>query len=83
MNCYASPESGKMNNEDTLFSKEKEQGVTDLAVEKASEESALYTYCGVYTKVAVKMLFMHNELVDIHFTKDEVVTFCDMSSTSH
>ena len=27
-----------------LFSKEKEQGVTDLVVEKASEESALYTH---------------------------------------
>ena len=55
VNCYASPESGKMNNDDTFFSKEKEQSVVDVVVEKASEENALYTYCSVYTKVAVKM----------------------------
>ena len=36
-----------MNNEDTFFSKGKEQGVTDLVVDKA--------YCSLYTKVAVKM----------------------------
>ena len=37
-----------MNNEDSFFSNlDKEQGVTDLAVEKASEESVLYTYCGL------------------------------------
>ena len=44
MNCYVSPESVKMNNDDTFFSKEeKEQGVTDLVVEKGSEQNALYT----------------------------------------
>ena len=54
MTCHSSPESGKMNN-DNFFSKEKEQGVTDLDVEKATEESALYRYCSVYAKDAVKM----------------------------
>ena len=47
VNCYASLESGKMNNEHTFFSKGKEQSVTDLVVDKA--------YCSLYTKVAVKM----------------------------
>ena len=49
VNCYASPESGKMNNDDTYLVK-KEQGVTDVAVEQASEESVLYTHCSVYSK---------------------------------
>ena len=30
--------------------------ITDLGVEKASEESTLYTHCSVYAKDAVKML---------------------------
>ena len=40
----------------TLFSEEKEQGVTDLVAEKASEESALYTYWGARDNV----LFLYN-----------------------
>ena len=38
-----------------LFLVKKKSSVVDVVVEKASEESALYTYCSVYTKVAVKM----------------------------
>ena len=45
-------------NNDNFFSTEKEQGVTDLVVEKASEESALYTCCSVYDKDAVKMFYL-------------------------
>ena len=54
VNCCASPESVKMNID--FFRKEKEHVVTDLVAEKASEESALYTYWGARDNV----LFLYN-----------------------
>ena len=39
-----------------LEKKKSKMNITDLGVEKASEESTLYTHCSVYAKDAVKML---------------------------
>ena len=56
VNCSASPESGKMNNDDTYLVKKKSK-VLQIWLQNKHQKRVLYTHYTVHSKVAVKMFY--------------------------